>query len=228
MSTYQLEFQKKEAVAESIFSLYFKRPELFNYTAGQFIQMELPHPNADDRGTKRWFTLSSSPSQPFLTITTKLAASHPSSFKDTLFNLKPGTSLTISEADGDFTLPANSKQSLLFVAGGIGVTPFHSMSQWLLDNHQTRDITLLYGVQTQAELAFSSLFGQVGINLRAIIGERLTAPMILEAAGDQRLVYISGPEPMVEQLHDQLLAAGLPKERLKTDYFPGYQNLYSH
>ncbi|MBI4101090.1 hypothetical protein HY441_01285, partial [Candidatus Microgenomates bacterium] len=40
---------------------------------------------------------------------------------------------------------------------------------------------------------------------------------------DNKIVYLSGPEPMVETLEKQLKATGLPKSQIKTDFFPGYK-----
>ncbi|MDQ5972218.1 MAG: glycine betaine catabolism [Patescibacteria group bacterium] len=222
----QIQLVRTEPVAQNIQSFLFKPTAAVGYTAGQFIQMTLPHHNPDDRGIKRWFTLSSSPTQELLSITTKFAGDASSSFKKELFSLQPGDSVEINSPEGDFVLPSDPGTELLFVAGGMGITPYHSMVQWLADSGEKRNITLLYGVQTKEELAFTELFTSYGVNFKPLIGERLTTDMIMkEAAG--KLVYVSGPEPMVEALNDSLIAGGLPDERLKTDYFPGYQNNYS-
>ncbi len=222
----QVQLVKTQPVAQNIQSFYFKPAEPMSYVAGQFIQMTLPHPNPDDRGIKRWFTLSSSPTEELISITTKFAPDRSSSFKKQLFGLTAGDTVEINDPEGDFVLPDQTNTKLLFVAGGMGITPYHSMVQWLADTGETRDITLLYAVQAEQELAFIDLFKAYGLDLKLQIRDRLTANRIMEEAAD-RLVYVSGPEPMVEALNDSLLAAGLPAERLKTDYFPGYQNNYS-
>ncbi len=222
----QIKLVGTEAVAQNIQSFYFKPTAPVSYTAGQFIQMTLPHNNPDDRGIQRWFTLSSAPTQELLSITTKFAGDASSSFKKQLFSLQPGASIEINNPEGDFVLPNDPNTELLFVAGGMGITPYHSMVQWLADSGEKRNITLLYGVQTKEELAFIELFRSYGLDFWPLVGERLTTEMIMKQSSD-KLVYISGPEPMVEALSDSLLAAGLPAERLKTDYFPGYQNNYS-
>lgn len=212
----------------SITSFYFE-PELdqpLRYTAGQFIEMTLQH-DSDDRGTKRWFTLSSAPGNKQVTITSKHAAPdvRSSSFKTALWNLIPGTEVDISEPMGDFVLPKDSTTPLVFVAGGIGITPFHSIVEWLENNQQQRSIQLLYSVKTREEVVFSDLFDKSYIQLQTLVGQpNLTAEQIIEKVGgvDGKQVYISGPEPMTEAIVEQFGKLGIGQDQLITDYFPGY------
>ncbi len=55
-----------EDVALNIKTFWWKPERPVRYTAGQFIELMLPHENSDKRGSKRWFTLSSSPSEDLL------------------------------------------------------------------------------------------------------------------------------------------------------------------
>lgn len=216
--------------ADNITTFQFEASTPVNYLAGQFIQMTLPHPNPDERGIKHWFTLSSAPTEPNLAITTKFYGDKTSSFKKTLFALKPGDTVEINEPEGDFTLPDDTSLELVFIAGGIGLTPYHSMVKFLFDTDEKRQITLIHGVQRSEELIFTELFNNYGVRLKPYVAERLTTEGLMDEIGDPtaKLVYLSGPEPMVEALNDSLLKAGLPKAKLKTDYFPGYNNDYSN
>src|SRR4051812_27426879 len=98
-----LDHSKDEAA--NIRTFFFKPESAVQYTAGQYIELTVPHDNPDERGTKHWFTLSSSPTDEFLTITTKFAGDKSSTFKKSLFGLEPGTKLHMSEPMGDFVLP---------------------------------------------------------------------------------------------------------------------------
>ncbi|HUD10684.1 MAG TPA: FAD-dependent oxidoreductase [Candidatus Saccharimonadales bacterium] len=220
-----------------IITFWFEPEKPVDYIAGQFIEMSLPHPQPDERGTKHWFTLSSSPTDsPFVSITTKFAE-RSSTFKAALRNLNLGDGVTISEPMGDFVLPKNSSIPLVFVAGGIGITPFHSIIKWLIDTRQARELTFIYAVNNEHEMVFQKLFEHYGMN-RIIVankpdsawdGEtgRLTAKRILDLAKPttDTLIYVSGPEPMVETLDNDLENAGIPKARLVGDFFPGYRSI---
>jgi len=226
-------FVHSHAEADNIRTFYFKPERPAPYTAGQFAEWTLKHPKPDSRGVKRWFTISSSPNQEFVTITTKFA-DKPSSFKQALGNLKQGDEILMSDPMGDFVLPKLVQTPLVFIAGGIGITPFHSILSWLNDTKETRPITLIYGVNNEDEIIFTETFEKSGIAPKIVVsnpssawgGERgpLTAEMILGLAqpSDDALVYVSGPEPLVEKLEKELKSAGLRKDRFVGDFFPNY------
>lgn len=220
--------------AANIKTFYFKPEKPVHYTAGQFIELFIPHKHPDKRGIKRWFTLSSSPTDELLSITTKFAGDKSSSFKKALFGLKPGTELRMVEPMGDFVLPKLIQTPLVFVAGGIGITPFHSMLAWLAATNEQRPIKLLYGVHSEDEIVFQETFDKAGVHATIIVsdpspawgGERgnISAELILglEKPSEDTLVYVSGPEPMVEALEKDLKKAGLRKDQFVGDFFPGY------
>jgi ferredoxin-NADP reductase len=223
--------------AENIISFWFEPERPMNYLAGQYIEMHLPHSNPDDRGIKRWFTFSSSPSDaPLVSITTKFNDKS-SSFKAALKNLKPGDMVDMSEPMGDFVLPKDPSIPLVFVAGGIGITPFHSIVKWLKDTKQERDIHFVYSVHSEHEMVFQDLFEHYGLQRSIVVGEptgrwdglvgQLNGQRILELAkpADNALIYISGPEPMVESFTKDLEKLGIPKAQLVGDFFPGYTSV---
>jgi len=230
-------FQKREQLTETISTFWFKPERPLRYTAGQFTELTLKHAHPDDRGIKRWFTLSSSPTDDLVSITTKFAGDTSSSFKKTLFNLQPGTEVQLAEAMGDFVLPKLTQTPLIFVAGGIGLTPFHSMFEWLAATGETRDIRFLYAVNSEDDIIFQDTFDKVGIHATIIVSNpseawgglrgRLDAQTILglEKPTEDTLVFLSGPEPMIEALQADLQEQGVAKRQLVGDFFPGYTQL---
>jgi ferredoxin-NADP reductase len=228
-------FDHVENTAENIKTFYFKPEKPVDYIAGQFTELYLAHDSPDNRGIRRWFTLSSAPTSPLLSITTKFSTQQSSTFKQTLAKLAPGSPLKLAQPMGDFVLPKDASRPLVFVAGGIGVTPMHSMIQYLHDRNETRTIHLMYAVTKAEELAFQKLFQNANIQLTTIIkdppagytGESgsLSAERIISIAKPQpnALFYLSGPEPMVEAFTKDLAGSGINKHNILTDYFPGYQ-----
>lgn len=231
-------FKHASDEAANIKTFHFEKPGDYSYDAGQFIELTLPHDNPDERGDKHWFTLSSSPSDDDLTITTKFADPG-STFKQTLTALEPGASVEMSEPMGDFVLPKDASRSLVFVAGGIGITPFHSIAEFLADSAESRDVKFICGVNNEDEIIFQDAFSKANIHTTIVVGEpsetwggetgRISAELIVGIAepSDGALVYVSGPEPMVEALETSLQKAGLKKDQLVLDFFPGYENTYS-
>lgn len=211
--------------APTIRTFFFKPERPLRYVAGQFIELTVPHDNPDNRGTKHWFTLSSAPGHELVSVTTK-HADKPSTFKQTLWNLEPGEVVDMSEPMGDFVLPKDTSQPLVWVAGGIGITPFHSITQWLVDTNQERSIQFLYSVHTADELVFEKIFTQSFIDMQKLVAEpNLTAGKVNEKVGGikGKQIFISGPEPMTEAIVEQFKKDfGMTQDQLITDYFPGY------
>jgi ferredoxin-NADP reductase len=229
-------FVRREPIATNIYTFWFAPENRARYEAGQFTELYLPHDDPDERGIRRWFTLSSSPSEDLLAITVKFNAAG-SSFKKQLLNLQPGTPVKLADAMGDFVLPKDASIPLVFIASGIGVTPMRSMVRWLSDKQEHRDLQLLYAASDTDELAFLPLLRAYDMPLTTIIkrpaasyngltGE-LSAERILQLAdhNDRTLFYLSGPEIVVEMLTKDLMTLGIHPHHIITDYFHGYKQI---
>lgn len=228
-------FDHTKIEGSNIYTFYFAHAGNVDYVPGQFIELSLPHDFPDDRGQKRWFTLSSSPTEKLLGITTRIDSESPSTFKQALVSLSEGQEVTMADPMGDFVLPIDKKRRLVFIAGGIGITPYRSMVKWLIDNEENREIELIYGVNDVNDAVFIELFSEYGLNVQIVptttpsnwLGEsgQLDTGIIRKLISDfsNKLFYISGPEQMTEKIHAVLKDAGVPKSDLVGDYFPGYK-----
>ncbi|HET8670946.1 MAG TPA: FAD-dependent oxidoreductase [Candidatus Saccharimonadales bacterium] len=133
----------------------------------------------------------------------------------------------LEKPEGDFVWD-DSDKPLVFVAGGIGITPFRSMLKQRAHDNLPLNVTLVYGNRTNA-IVFKDEFDNYAaqnpeFKVEYVTGEPLTAAKLAELVPNlcSSLVYVSGPEPMVEALGNQLKAAGLPEIQLKQDFFPNY------
>jgi ferredoxin-NADP reductase len=118
----------------------------------------------------------------------------------------------------------------MFVAGGIGITPFRSILVEAAHQGQKLKVDLLYANRT-TEIPFADELNEIAadnpdLKISYIVQpDRLDAQTIAQhyQSSDNPLVYISGPEPMVESLTDELKGLGIPEDSIKGDYFPGYK-----
>lgn len=231
----ELEFVYAQQETADISSCFFLPAGPVHFSAGQYVKLTLPHANADDRGDSRYFTLSSAPLDGLLRITTRFAE-RSSSFKTALRALTPGDKLEASDPSGTFLLPDGDRPVIL-VAGGIGITPYRSMLCDLADRGEHADLHLVYAARGVDDLVFrqelEERLEETGGSWTYVLDQGTasfpfqhgpaTVEQLHELAGEDALVYLSGPKPMLNAFKEGLLAAGLDEERLKTDFFPGYE-----
>ncbi len=226
-----LGFVKKEKKSKDIWTFYFKPMSKFNFMPGQYLEWTYPHKNPDSRGVRRYFTISSSPNEENITLTIKTFEKG-SSFKNALLNMRGDDEIVASSPQGDFILPKDKTVPLCFIAGGIGVTPFRSITKYILEENEKRDIIFLYSNSTEEDVAFEEIFekaNNIGVKTVYIITKKdgyINEEMIKEKVPDykNRVFYISGPEPMVMAFKKML--SGMDVEEIKTDFFPGYTDTH--
>ncbi|HSX07699.1 MAG TPA: FAD-dependent oxidoreductase [Candidatus Saccharimonadales bacterium] len=216
---------EKQHLVDNIWTFRFKPDGIFTWTAGQFVRVELPHENPDGEGTKRWFTNAAAPFEGVMQITTRITDT---TFKQALSKLEPGDTLQLVEKpDGDFTWQ-DSDLPIVFVAGGIGITPFHSILKQRAHDGLPLNVTLIYGSRTPDVPFTGEIAAWQALNpdlkVQYVAGEPLTAASLAKMVPNlhSSLVYVSGPEPMVEALANDLKSQGQPEAQIKRDEFPNY------
>jgi ferredoxin-NADP reductase len=223
----KLHFVKKEQEVPDVYSFYFEPEKPLSWTAGQFLHYTFSHPNADDRGVKRWFTISTAPFEKLARITTRINSERSSSFKSALTQLKSGDEIEAEAPEGDFIFGDPAKK-YAFLAGGIGITPFRSILAQLDHEGQDFKVDLLYANRDD-NLVFGDELANLeqkhpDFHIRKFIGDHKVKLEDLKPYMDDTdtILYVSGPEPMVEDFDKKLKDAGMPEERIKGDYFPNY------
>src|SRR4051794_32393496 len=151
----QLTLTARHHEGEGCESFQFRTERPLTFEAGQYLRYTLDHPEPDNRGVNRFFTIASAPSEGFVLLTTRLSTPG-SSFKRALSRLEVGAIIEASGPYGRFTY-TDRETPAVFVAGGIGITPFRSILMDLLSRPSDADITLLYANRTP-EIPFRRLF----------------------------------------------------------------------
>ena len=194
------------------------------WLAGQYQAYFLPQAGDDKKDNLHYFTISSAPSENRINLSTRMTGSK---FKTALNNLKIGDSIETSNLGGNFVWEDDREGPIVLVAAGIGVTPYRSMLIERLKNNRKIDAKLIY-FNRNDEIAFLDSFKKIAethpeFKLMPIVGERVSAESILKLAPEAKegIVYISGPESMVEKIGNELKEMNI---LVKLDWFPGYTN----
>ena len=235
-----LKLRQKVKIAINSADFVFTPDRKFTFQPGQYMEWTLPHSTTDARGNRRYFTLASSPTEEDIRIGVKFY-DNGSSFKQALLDIDQSTTIVASQVAGDFVLPKDKAQKIVFIAGGIGITPFRSMVKYLSDSHEPRTITLLYSARTEADIAYRPIFEEARqtIGLRSIYlltGNiatvsspfTQTGPITAELINNEipdykdRVFYISGTNVMVTAMQAMLAELGVNHRQIQVDFFPGY------
>jgi ferredoxin-NADP reductase len=220
--------------------LVFRQEHPVRFRPGQYLEWTLPHDHPDDRGNRRFFTISSPPGDDALAIGVEFK-SRSSSFKKRLKTMEPGERIAAGHLAGDFVMPSDSEQKLAFVAGGIGVTPFVSMIRDLLQRGEKRDIVVLVTNRYETGAAYRDVFEQArgALGVRTVFtltGPAETVPagwtgrtgridetFLLEEIPDymERVFYVCGSQRLVNEMKKVLARLGKERGSVRSDYFPG-------
>ena len=224
----KLKLTAKKKESPEVESFIFKPEEPLAWKAGQFLHYVLNHAPTDDRGSDRWFTIASAPYERHVMLTTRFTSKHGSTFKKTLKSLKPGDSIEVSDLDGDFIV-SDPKKQYVFIAGGIGITPFRSILKHAAHAGKPLRATLLYANRNKVAAYKKELeeMAQRNPNFKIhylFSPQRIDKETIKELVPDLQkpIFYVSRPEPMVESIGKMLRQIGISKKRIKQDWFPGY------
>lgn len=230
----RLKFQDRVVLTPSVRELVFRAQGRFRFVAGQYLELEVPHPHPDARGTRREFSIVSAPEE-LPEVRIALREGSQSSYKKALALVEPGQALAVTGVWGDFVLPARASSSVLMVAAGIGVTPFVSQLRHLRLSGGERDVVFVYVASDAEELAFREDLEAAGIPVivftrneptslpphwRWAKGVRLDAEGLVQVVPDiaMRHAYISGPPGLIADLAPALEQA----RSITTDAFSGY------
>jgi predicted ferric reductase len=181
-------------------------PRRLTFRPGQFVFVTFhqhglrePHP----------FTVSSSPSEESLRLTIRSAGRFTSRVHRVL---RPGRRATVEGGYGMFD-HACGRQRQVWVAGGIGITPFLS---WLRSGVPDRSVDLFYVVRHREDALFrAEIENHAGLRLHLVVTSesgRLTAERIAATVGrlEDVDVYLCGPEPMTTGLAAGFRRLGVP------------------
>src|ERR1017187_10087709 len=114
----------RHEVAERTTAFRFEKPTNWVFEAGRFLDMSVLNPSETDaEGDSRTFSIASAPHEETLMVATRM---RDTAFKRVLDTMRPGSSVKIEGPSGSLLLH-NAKRTAVFLAGGIGITPFRSI-----------------------------------------------------------------------------------------------------
>lgn len=238
MAIYNVKLLSKKQVADGTTEFSFEKPEAFEYRAGQFFDIILDKPNKEAKKNDyvHGFSFVTAPFEPHIAAATRMRPD--SKFKNALNALAIGSSLKIEAAWGSFTLKKSETAPVVYIIGGIGITPVHSMVSQASKDKSTRQLTLIYANRSPANAAYTQELEQLAqqnshFTLVPVYSDEKVAGEehgLIDGAMIKRHVpgvkeaiyYMSGPAGMVRASRDTLMQLGVDEDNIRTEEFDGY------
>lgn len=237
MPIHKLKLISRREIARGTIEFIFDKPAGLNFIPGQYAGFTLINPSETDAsGITRRFSLLSTPADNHIAIATRIQNS---AYKRVLNTLAIGDEIKFAGPTGAFILHEDVSIPAVFIAGGIGITPFYSMIQHATQHHSPQKMVLFYGNQTPNDSIYlqeilelqkqnphftcvptmanpdESWKGETGFITHTMIKKYIPD---LEAS----VYYVCGSPAMVTALQETLVEMGINEEKIKVEDFPGY------
>jgi len=239
-TSFKSKLKQKEDLAEGTMGFYFAKPEGFQFKAGQYLDITLVDPpETDAEGNIRSLSIASAPEDARLLVATRM---RDTAFKRVLRLAPVDLEVNMEGPMGSFTLHNNSARPAVFLAGGIGITPFSSIIRHATKTGLPHHLYLFYSNRRPEDAAFMNILNELAkanSNFRFIpsmsemnksaqkwngetgfINQEMLARYLPTLQGP--IYYVAGPPAMVTAMRQMLVTAGVDEDDVRTEEFAGY------
>ena len=234
---------ENKSEAKGTKSFVFKLTSALTFLPGQFIYITLPKLDFPDaRGSTRHFTVSISPTESKNTVQITTRIRDESGYKKTLDALPIGSEVEMEGPSGTFVLDEKTESTNhIFLAGGIGITPFRAFIKYNIDKGPKTPMHLIYS-NGDSDFVFKKELEKWGkendfieVNffntsksghLDKVVLQKLLPDSSFKKNASLRVqdstFWLVGPPPFVSALEDVLESLKIPSSNVITEKFTGY------
>lgn len=240
MPAYRSKLKSRTEIADDTMAFQFEKPPGFQFKPGQSLDLTLiDPPQMDFLGAARTFSIASAPYEDDLLVATRLRTS---AFKRVIATLPLGTEVKLEGPMGSFALHKNPAKAAVFLADGIGITPFRSilyqatkeklphLLYLFYSNRRPEDAAFLAELQhlsqsnphfifipsmTEMDKSKQNWSGELGFIDREMLEKHfcdLNGP----------IYYVAGPPAMVAAIQQVLTKVGINEDDVRAEEFKGY------
>lgn len=239
MAIYDVKLTHRKQVADGTTQFFFTKPADLKYRAGQFFDVILDKssPDAQKSTWAHGFSFVSAPYEDYVSAATRMRNSP---FKNAIAKVPDGAPVKLEAVWGEFVLPHKPQAPVVYLTGGIGVTPVRSMIAQATHDGSAQDLTLIYANRTPGFAAFvPELRGFAKANPHFKFVETYTQQPSTDASAehghvdeamirrhvkdvDNSVYYLSGPAGMVRAMRELLVKMRVDDDNIRTEEFEGY------
>jgi ferredoxin-NADP reductase/phenylpropionate dioxygenase-like ring-hydroxylating dioxygenase large terminal subunit len=244
----ELEIAKVESESEIIRSFYLRRADgrpIEPWIAGQFLPIRVAVPGQPQK-VLRTFTLSTTPNPDHYRLSIRRGGEDSLVSRFLHDSGKPGLRIEAMTPRGKFVLAPDSRRPVVFVSGGVGITPMIAMAGQIVEEGRRtgkfRPVWFVHGTNNGRVHAFGDhvrelaaahpamrvhiRYSEPGKDDRLGVthdGEgRITVEVLKELLPfDDYEFYLCGPPAFMQSLYDGLSGIGVRREQLHYESFGG-------
>lgn len=227
--TYTVSLKKVEQLTPSVSAFFFEKPDGFIFLPGQYITVQVL-----DAHYPYDFTISSSPlDNEYLMVITNNSTTE---YKQKLFSLKTGNTVSISGPFGGFYLRETDASQKVLLSGGLGITPYLSMTRFYAQKKLTFPLMVIATFPTKNDIVLhdelislekENQHIKITVSVTREEGSwdghtgRITESLLTELLPNLHapIFYICGSPRMVEATEDLLLSLGVSEEKIKVEQY---------
>lgn len=224
MRRFSYEVCEVNHLSDSVIEVVLKPTAIpISFEPGQFAYISFVFPGIDPEAHP--FSFSNSNNGPYVRFTIKNLGDDTARLRD----VTPGTQAFIEGPYGNFSYKNTKNMNQIWIAGGIGITPFLSMAR-SFSGHKEYDIRFYYGTESFEEAVFLQEFIDITRHLpenfhTTVVSKQVsgfvTAEFLKGSLGKLEIFdyFICGPPGMMKSLVSQLTGAGVPIEQIHIESF---------
>jgi ferredoxin-NADP reductase len=240
MTMHSSKLRGREQVAHGTMTFHFDKPAGFEFKPGQAVDVVLLEaPGTDPQSARHTFSIVSAPFENELVVATRM---RDTAFKRALGALPIGAGIAIEGPFGSLTLHNDRTRPAVFIAGGIGITPFKSIVEQAANDQLQQRLVLLYANRRPEDAAYlvelqeleqhNSHFRLIA-TMTSMSGSsqpwtealgQIDAALVKRATAElvKPIYYLAGPPGMVEAMRQTLNNAGVNDDDIRSEEFYGY------
>lgn len=210
-----------------------EKGSVFNFKPGQWVFLYFYNNNGSLWGKLAFSVCSAPTNKVYIQLGIKVAGT----FTQRMAKMKTGERVGISGPYGFFTFEEKKMRNTVFLAGGIGITPFMSMIRYIKDKKLKNKLTFIYSNRDKNDIAFYKeleLLSQQSKDCRVIFtltgkiptlwrGEkgRINGRILRKYCFPykEKYFFICGPLPFMEKMVKYLKHSGVSQDRIKIERF---------
>ncbi len=233
LNAYLVERIRRSPTVESF---RFEPEERIDFLPGQFLRVILDTKNKENPLLNKYLSFSSSPTKDYFEITKRLSQSE---FSQGLNGLKIGQKILVKAPLGNCVFKEDYKR-VIFLVGGIGITPVISIIEYIMDKKLETEAFLFYANRRKEDIAFKQeldswqkinpklkvnyVLGDQPSEDKTCISGTINKDLILQNVPEPKnaIFFSFGPPAMVEAMQGICKDLGCPRQSIKTENFLGY------